>query len=144
MTTEFLNAKEALRKLIDDYAELGDQKKIAEQMELFTENLTYQVYMNGMQVANVSGREQMEREFNSHAAEVKTYFTLNGQHNIKLQGNTATGISYTQIKMIREAEGKNILTDYSVKYEDYYVFQQEKWLIKDRSAHFIIVESRAI
>ncbi|MCD1117528.1 hypothetical protein [Chryseobacterium turcicum] len=45
--------------------------------------------------------------------------------------------------MIREVESKDILTDYSVKYDDQYFIQNGKWLIKERIAHFLIVESRA-
>ncbi|WP_312766144.1 hypothetical protein [Epilithonimonas sp.] len=33
---------------------------------------------------------------------------------------------------------------YSVKYEDFYVNQKGKWLIKDRVAHFLIIESKTI
>lgn len=144
MTLENLKTKEALRKLIDNYASLGDEKKISEQMDLFTSDLTYKVSMGGNLVADVSGRENMERDFNLHSSQVKTYFTLNGQHSTKIDGNNAAGISFSQIKMIREVEGKNILTDYSVKYEDNYVLQNEKWLIKERIAYFVVVESRTI
>jgi hypothetical protein len=86
----------------------------------------------------------MESDFNLHASQVKTYFTLNGQHSTKIDGITATGISFSQIKMIREIEGKDVLTDYSVKYEDKYVFQNEKWLIKERIGYFVMIESRTI
>ncbi len=44
--------------------------------------------------------------------------------------------------MVREAEGKDNITDYSVRYDDKYVFQNGKWLIKERIGHFIIVEAR--
>ncbi len=141
MTLEILKTKEDLRNLIDDYAYLGDEKKIAEQMELFTSDLSYKVYMGGALVADVSGRESMEKDFNLHSSEVKTYFTLNGQHTVKINDKTASGVSYSQIKMIREIEGRDVLTDYSVKYEDYYVKINERWLIKDRVAHFVIVKS---
>ncbi|MBD3903401.1 nuclear transport factor 2 family protein [Chryseobacterium sp. Ch-15] len=141
MTLEILKTKEDLRNLIDDYAHLGDEKKIAEQMELFTSDLNYQVYMGGALVADVSGRETMERDFNLHSSEVKTYFTLNGQHTVKINDETASGVSYSQIKMIREIEGKDVLTDYSVKYDDHYVKINGKWLIKDRVAHFVILKS---
>lgn len=144
MTLEILKTKEDLRNLIDDYAYLSDDKKIAEVMDLFTPDVRYKVYMGGALVADVSGRENMEKDFNQHASLVKTYFTLNGQHRIKIGNETATGISFTQIKMIREVEGKDILTDYSVKYDDNYVFQKGKWLIKDRVAHFLIIEARPI
>lgn len=100
--------------------------------------------MNGALVADVSGRENMESDFNLHASQVKTYFTLNGQHTVKIDGETAIGVSFSQIKMIREADGKDVLTDYSVKYDDQYVFQNGKWLIKDRIGYFVMIESRAI
>lgn len=144
MTLEILKTKEDLRNLIDDYAYLGDEKKIAEQLDLFTPDVTYKVFMNGALVADVSGRESMESDFKLHSSKVKTYFTLNGQHTVKIDGETATGISFSQIKMIREADGKDVLTDYSVKYEDQYVFQNGKWLIKDRIGYFVIIESRTI
>ncbi|MFY1046027.1 nuclear transport factor 2 family protein [Chryseobacterium sp. GP-SGM7] len=144
MTLEILKTKEDLRNLIDDYAYLGDGKKIPQVMDLFTPDLTYKVYMNGNLVSSVSGREDVEKNFNGHANEVKTYFTLNGQHTVKIDGETAVGISFSQLKMVREVEGKNVLTDYSVKYDDFYVNQNGKWLIKDRIAYFLIIESKAI
>ncbi|HWV73245.1 MAG TPA: nuclear transport factor 2 family protein, partial [Pseudosphingobacterium sp.] len=123
---------------------LGDEKKISEQMSLFIPDAVYKVYMNDMLVVNISGTENLEKEFSGHAAEVKTYFTLNGQHTVKIDEDTASGISFTQIKMVREAEGKNNITDYSVKYEDQYVRENGKWLIKERIGYFIIVEARAL
>lgn len=144
MTLEILKIKEDLRNLIDDYAYLGDEKKIAEQLDLFTPDLTYKVFMGGALVADVSGRENMERDFNLHSSQVKTYFTLNGQHAVKISNNIATGVSFTQIKMIREVEGKDVISDYSVKYEDKYINQEERWFIKERVAHFLIVETRTL
>jgi len=144
MTLEILRTKEELRNLIDAYAYLGDDKKIAAQMDLFTKDATYKVYMGDFLAANVDGTTNLEKEFNVHVAQVKTYFTLNGQHTVKIDGDTATGISFSQIKMIRENEGKDILTDYSVKYEDQYVLQDGKWLIKARIGYFVIVETRPL
>lgn len=144
MTLEILKTKEDLRNLIDEYAYLGDEKKISQVMDLFTPDLTYKVYMNGALVSSVLGREDMEKNFNGHANEVKTYFTLNGQHTVKINEDSATGISFSQLKMVREHEGKDVLTDYSVKYEDVYVNRNGKWLIKDRIAHFLIIEAKSI
>ncbi|MFC0780282.1 nuclear transport factor 2 family protein [Flavobacterium sp. HJSW_4] len=144
MTLEILKIKEELRALIDDYATLGDEKKIAQVMDLFTPDVKYDVYMNNSLVSSVSGRENMESDFNKHAAEVKTYFTLNGQHKVIINESTATGVSFSQLKMVRENEGKNILSDYSVKYEDKYVFQDGKWLIKERIGHFLIIETKTL
>ncbi|MBB6239485.1 hypothetical protein HDC90_004138 [Pedobacter sp. AK013] len=144
MLLENLKNKQELRDLIDAYAYLGDNKKINEQMTLFTPDITYKVCMNGAEVANTVGRDEIEKEFSGHAAEVKTYFTLNGQHTVQVSGNTATGVSYSQLKMLREKDGKDIITDYSVKYEDKYVRENDKWLIKERVGHFLLIETRAL
>lgn len=144
MTQEILKTKEELRNLIDAYAYLGDDRKISEQMQLFTKDATYRVYMNGVVVAETKGTDVIEKEFKGHAAQVKTYFTLNGQHTVTIDGDSATGVSFTLIKMIRENEGADIITDYSVKYEDTYVREAGKWLIKERIGHFIIIEARPL
>lgn len=136
--------KEELRNLIDAYASLGDEKKIAEQMGLLTNDAVYKVYMNGSLVVNIEGTDKLEREFTGHASQVKTYFTLNGQHTVAIKGDNATGLSFTQIKMVREADGKDILSDYSVKYADVYIHKNGKWLIKERTAYFVLVESRPL
>lgn len=145
MTLESRNTKEELRNIIDTYAYLSDEKKISEVMELLTPDSVYKVYMNNTLVADVTGTEKMEKEFNGHASLVKTYFTMNGQHIVNINGdNSATGISFSQLKMIREAEGKDIITDYSVKYEDKYIRQKGKWFIQERIGHFIIIEARPL
>lgn len=144
MSLEILKTKQELRALIDAYAFLGDDKKIAEQMKLFTPDASYKVYMNGVEVATTNGTDALENEFSGHAAAVKTYFTLNGQHDVILNGDTATGVSFSQLKMVRENGGKDIVTDYSVKYEDTYIRREEKWLIKARVGHFLIVETRVL
>ena len=141
---ETIRAKEDLRKLVDDYACLSDDKKFAEVMKLFTKDATYTVYMNGVVVAQTVGTDKLEQEFNKHASLVKTYFTLNGQHIVEVNGNNATGVSFSQLKMIREVDGLNNLTDYSVRYNDEYVFQNGKWLIKERIGYFLIIESRSL
>jgi len=144
MTQDILKSKEELRDLIDAYAYLGDEKKIAEQMTLFTSDVQYKVFMNDFLAANVSGTANLEKEFNGHAAQVKTYFTMNGQHTVKIDGDHATGISFTQIKMVRTSEGRDVITDYSVKYDDKYVRKNGKWFIKERTGYFIIVEARQL
>ncbi|MDA3615937.1 nuclear transport factor 2 family protein [Polluticaenibacter yanchengensis] len=144
MNLEILRTKEELRSLIDAYAILGDEKRISEQMNLFTPDANYTVYMNGIEVANTTGTDKLKEEFSGHASQVKTYFTLNGQHSIKIDKDTAAGVSFSQIKMVRENDGKDILTDYSVKYEDEYVHQNDKWLIKKRIGYFFIIEARAL
>jgi len=144
MTQEILKTKEELRNLIDDYAYFGDDKRIADVMALFTKDATYKVYMNGTQIASTTGTDVLEKEFNAHALLVKTYFTINGQHTVKIDGDRVTGTSFSQIKMVRETDGKDDITDYSVRYDDKYIFDEGKWLISERIGHFLIVEARSL
>lgn len=139
-----MKAEFELRKIVDNYAYLSDEKKIFEVMELFTKDATYTVYMNGVMVAQTKGTENLEKEFNGHASLVKTYFTMNGQHSVEINQNTATGISFSQLKMVREKDGVDNLTDYSVRYSDKYVLQNGRWLIHERVAYFLIIESRSL
>ncbi|WP_235550120.1 hypothetical protein [Paenibacillus sp. Soil724D2] len=48
------------------------------------------------------------------------------------------------MKMVREEDGKEVIIDYSVKYDDIYVRQNGTWLIKERTAHFSIIDARAL
>ena len=43
-----------------------------------------------------------------------------------------------------EQNGKQVLQDHSVRYQDSYVKQDGKWLIAKRIANFMISESREI
>lgn len=144
MNLEILKSQQELRGLIDAYATLGDEKKISELMYLFTPDANYTVYMNGTEVANTTGTDKLEREFNGHASLVKTYFTLNGQHTVQIDGDTATGVSFSQIKMVRTNDGQDVLTDYSVRYDDEYFRADGKWLIQKRTGHFLIIEARTL
>lgn len=144
MNLEILKSQQELRSLIDAYAALGDEKKISEQMSIFRYDANYTVYMNGTEVANITGTDKLEQEFNGHASLVKTYFTLNGQHTVQIDGDSATGVSFSQIKMVRETDGKDVLTDYSVRYDDEYIRTNGKWLIKKRVGHFLIIEARTL
>lgn len=144
ITLEILSIKEELRHLIDAYASFTDEKSISKVMDLFTPDGQYNIYMGGALVASTSGTDQLEKEFTEHASQVKTYFTINGQHKVEIDGQTASGVSFTQMKMIREPQGKKVLTDYSVRYDDKYVFLKGKWLIKERNTYFIMIEERQL
>lgn len=138
-----MTAKNDLRNLIDAYASLSDEKKVVDVMQLFTKDANYKVYMNGALVADITGTDALEQDFNGHASLVKMYFTMNGQHEVAIDGASATGVSFTQIKMIREVDGTSNITDYSVRYDDLYLLEGGKWRIKQRTGHFIIIEARA-
>ncbi|QLC90761.1 nuclear transport factor 2 family protein [Priestia megaterium] len=144
MSLEILQAKLELRELVDTFSFLTDEKKISEQMLLFTPDTRYKVYVGGQLVSDVSGIKQLEEDFTKHASLVKRYFSINGQHVVKVDGDTATGVSYSQWKMVREEDGREVITDYSVKFDDEYVRQNGTWLIKARTCHLVIIDARTL
>ncbi|MFB5762093.1 nuclear transport factor 2 family protein [Paenibacillus medicaginis] len=144
MSLEIVQAKIELRELVDAYANLTDEKKIDEQMLLFTSDGRYTVYVGESLLSEVIGTKQLGEDFKSHASEVKRYFSMNGQHVVKVDGATATGVVFSQIKMVRDEDGTEVITDYSVRYDDVYVCQNGTWLIKERTANFIIFDARPL
>ncbi|WP_254438562.1 nuclear transport factor 2 family protein [Paenibacillus sp. DCT19] len=106
MSLEILQAKSELRDLIDSYATLTDAKKVSEQMLLFTPDTRFKVYFGDQLVSDVTGTKQLEEEFNGHVALVKRYFTANAQHVVQVDGDSATGVVFSQMKMVRDEEGK--------------------------------------
>ncbi|WP_342046137.1 nuclear transport factor 2 family protein [Bacillus sp. OTU530] len=144
MTLEISQAKLELRELVDAFSNLTDEKNIPDQVLLFTPDTRYKVYVGDQLVSDVSGTKQLEEVFTGHASIVKRYFSINGQHVVNVDGDTATGVSYSQMKMVREEDGKEVITDYSVRYNDEYVRQNGTWLIKARTAHFLIIDARTL
>ncbi len=145
MSQEMIQAKIELRELVDAYATLTDEKKVSEQMHLFTPDARFKVYIGDQLVSNVIGTEKLEEEFNGHVSLVKRYFSINGQHAVKVNGDLATGVVFSHIKMVRNnEEGQEVLTDYSVQYHDVYIRQDEKWLIQERISNYIIIEARIL
>ncbi|PNQ79913.1 nuclear transport factor 2 family protein [Paenibacillus sp. F4] len=144
MSLETIQAKMELRELVDAYATLTDEKRISDQMRLFTPNTQFKVYFGDQLVSDVTGTTQLEEEFKGHVSLVKHYFSMNGQHVVNVDGDTATGVVFSQIKMVRDKEGIEVITDYSVQYHDVYVRLNEKWFIKERTSKYIIIEARSL
>ena len=144
MSLEILQAKSELKELVDTFSNLADEKKIPEQMPLFTPDTKVQVYMGDDLLFDISGTKQLEEVFTSFTANVKRSFHMNGQQVVKIDGDTATGIAYCQVKLVSEEDGKEVITDSSIRYDDEYVRQNGTWLIKTRISHFSINDKRTL
>ncbi|WP_137626481.1 nuclear transport factor 2 family protein [Lactiplantibacillus pingfangensis] len=137
--------KISLDKLVNRWTVLGDEKRTEEQLELMTSDVNYQVYFGDQMVVETVGREKLIQEFKTHATEVNRYFSLDGQHIVDFNRAGATGTLYSQMKMVRvNSEGQEVLTDYSVKYQDTYVKVNKSWRISQRVAYYVIVNSKAL
>ncbi len=137
--------KQALKELVDTFSNLADEKKVAEQMPLFTENAVVNTYIGGELVFAMTGRAEIENVFSTFLAPFHTVYHLNGQFTVTdLQADSAAAITYCQVHLVEEKDGKNLMHSHSVRYQDRYVKQDGQWLIAHRVANFMISDTREL
>jgi ketosteroid isomerase-like protein len=144
MSQEILEAKSALKALVDAFSNLADENRIPDQMLLLTPDATVQVYMGDELLVDISGTRRVEEAFTAFTANVKRSFHLNGQHVVEIDGDSATGIAYCQVKHVSEEDGHEVVTDSSVRYDDGYIRQDGRWYISTRIAHFTVNDRRTL
>ena len=145
MTMNQLIERQALKDLVDTFSNLADEKRVAEQMPLFTPDAQVNTYIGGKLFAEAKGREEIEQVFSSFLAQFHSVYHLNGQHTVTFRSETeAEAINYCAVKLVGEQDGKQVLQDHSVRYQDTYVKQNGQWPISQRIANFMISETRVI
>ncbi|HIW71659.1 MAG TPA: nuclear transport factor 2 family protein [Candidatus Levilactobacillus faecigallinarum] len=135
-----------LDKLVDRWAVASDQKQVDEQMSLMTWDATYRVYNGNELHLEAHGQDDLKKALTEQAKAIKTSFTLTGQHLVTMDrdSNTATGVQYAQVRVVREADNGAFITDYSVRYNDHYAFRGENWAIEQRDVHLVIVDAHKL
>lgn len=137
--------RQALKELVDTFSNLADEKRVAEQMPLFTPDAVVNTYIDSKLVFEMSGRAEIEKVFADYLAPFTAVYHLNGQHSVTFTGeDSAEGINYCYVKLKGETDGKPSLLEHSVRYEDRYVKRDGRWLIARRIANFMISETRAL
>lgn len=137
--------KHALKTLVDTFSNLADEKKVAEQMPLFTEDAQVTTYIGGKLFADMHGRAEIEKVFSDFLSAFHTVYHLNGQHTVTNLGDTqADAITYCQVFLVESRDGKDLLHSHSVRYNDHYEKVGGTWLIKKRIARFMISDTRPI
>jgi hypothetical protein len=144
MSLEILEAKVELKELVDTFSNLADEGNVPGQMPLFTKDTVVKVYMGTNLVFDINGTTQLEQIFTDFTKDVKRSYHMNGQQDVIIDGDTATGIVYCLVKLVSEEDGKEYVTEHSIRYDDKYIRQSGKWLISERISHFNITEKRAI
>jgi hypothetical protein len=71
-------------------------------------------------------------------------YHINGQQTVEINGDTAHGISYCQVVLIGNIDGKEMQRKAGVRYSDTYVKQNGKWLIKKRVSNFMYSQVQAV
>jgi len=125
----------AIRELFDAYAHCADRRDAEGQKALFTVDCRFAVHMSGDGTEPtyvVEGREGLTPIFaDLNQYEATTHF--NGQSTVELDGDSATGESYTIAHHLFTAEGERKIMIASLRYLDRYVKVDGTWYFEARN-----------
>ena len=136
MSLEILEAKEAIREVIDRFANL--ECDVHAQMPFFTEDTHVVVYMGGNLAMDIHGREELEKTFSGFTSGIKSSHHMNGQQVITVDEH------YCRAALVMEEGGRDIVSDNYIRYRDTLVRQNGEWRIAERIQHFVITKKQAL
>lgn len=131
-----LEDQAAIKRLVDTFANLADDKDIATQMQLFTEDATVNTYFGDTLFASMKGREQISQVFSSFIANFSSLYHMNGQFTVDIDADQASSTHYCLVVLVSEDQGKEYKNFNGVIYKDDYVRRDGQWLITKREARF--------
>ena len=124
----------ALRELFDAYAHCADRRNAEGQKALFTDDTRFAVYMDGQGTDPtyvLEGREALAPAFDDlKRYEATTHF--NGQSTVTIDGNRATGESYTIAHHIYTEDGTRKIMIASLRYLDTFAKLDGRWFFAER------------
>jgi SnoaL-like domain len=125
----------AIRELFDAYAHCADTRDAQGQKALFTTDTKFTVLMDGAGSEPsyvLEGREALSPVFaDLNWYEVTMHF--NGQSTVILNGDTATGDSYTIAHHVYTEDGVRRMMVAWLRYLDTFAKVDDGWLIAERS-----------
>jgi len=125
----------ALRELFDAYAHCADRRDAEGQKALFTEDTRFAVYMDGEASEPtyvLEGREALTPVFDDlNRYEATTHF--NGQSTVTIDGNRATGESYTIAHHLYTEDGARKIMIASLRYLDAFTKIEQSWYFAERN-----------
>src|SRR5712672_2426567 len=136
----------ALRELFDAYAHCADRRDAEGQTALFTDDTGFAVYMDGdgsEPTYVLNGREPLAPVFDDlNRYEVTTHF--NGQSTVTLDGERATGESYTIAHHLYTEDGARKIMVASLRYLDTFAKIAGAWYFAERKLILDWSETRTI
>src|SRR6478736_9279313 len=124
----------AIRELFDAYAHCADRRDAAGQKALFTADTRFAVYMSGEgsePTYVLEGREALTPVFaDLNRYEATTHF--NGQSTVQIDGDHATGESYTIAHHLFTSDGERKIMVASLRYLDRFVKVNGAWFFEER------------
>ena len=124
----------AIRELFDAYARCADTRDAEGQKALFAEKAQFAVYMDGPGTEPtyvLEGREALSPVFDDlNRYEATMHF--NGQSTVILDGNQATGDSYTIAHHVYTEAGTRMMMVAWLRYLDVFKKIDESWYFAER------------
>jgi len=136
----------AIRELFDAYAHCADRRDAEGQKALFTDDTAFAVYMDGEgsePTYVLHGRESLTPVFDDlNRYEVTTHF--NGQSTVTLDGERATGESYTIAHHLYTEDGSRKIMIASLRYLDTFAKIGGGWYFAERKLILDWSETRSV
>jgi len=136
----------AIRELFDAYAHCADRRHAAGQKALFTVDTRFAVYMKGDKSEPtyvLQGREALTPVFaDLNRYEATTHF--NGQSTVVLDGDRATGESYTIAHHVYTEAGSRKIMIASLRYLDTFAKVERRWYFAERKLIVDWTETRTL
>jgi len=145
MPSTTAETKLELAELVTAFANLADEDRIHDQMSLFTADASVQIWIGEHLLFDVRGTETIEKTFSEGTAAVKRSFHMLGQQAFEVDGDTAAGVVYCQVKLVSDDDdGREVVADSSIRYSDTYARVDGRWVISSRISRFTIVDRRVL
>jgi len=136
----------ALRELFDAYAHCADRRDAEGQKALFTDDSRFADYMEGEGTEPtyvLQGREALTPVFDDlNRYEVTTHF--NGQSTVTIDGDGATGESYTLAHHVFSEDGERKIMVASLRYLDTFTKIDRSWFFAERKLILDWSETRSL
>jgi SnoaL-like domain len=136
----------AIRELFDAYAHCADRRDADGQKALFTDDSRFAVYMDGPGTEPsyvLEGRDALTPVF----ADLKQYratMHFNGQSTVTLEGDRATGESYTIAHHLFDQDGVRTMMVAWLRYLDVFAKLDGTWYFAERELILDWSETRAL
>jgi hypothetical protein len=136
----------ALRELFDAYAHCADRRDAEGQKGLFIDDTVFAVYMDGDGTEPsyvLRGREALTPVFDDlNRYEATTHF--NGQSTVTIDGDRATGESYTIAHHVFSEDGTRKIMIASLRYLDNFAKLDGRWYFAERNLILDWSETRSM
>lgn len=134
-----LEHKEAIQKLTLSYLAAADRKDHVAIASHFTPDGVLKSIMDEQTIV-LEGTQGISEGFAKILAPISKAYHLAGQLLIELQGDTATGTSYTFVTLVGTMNSQQYVRKIWAIYKDEYIKQNNRWLINNRIATIVCEE----